>query len=317
MQSERSIVPAQVRTELDRMNLLDRFLFNETVEDADIYNAIVEILMDEEITMTDHLETEKELRVSPQLRQIRLDVIGVDEAGAVYQMEMQKENTYNLRKRSRFYQSQIDVSLLKPGCTNFNNLNDVTTILVAPFDIFGYQLYRYTFEEYCQEVPGLKLEDGARRIFINTHGKNPEDFSQEFLDFMKYINESTDSVAAQSESARIRQIHKRVQKVRASEKMGVKLMQHWEEIAYAEQKAHDAGYTEGHIQGHIQGRTEGELSFLVQQICCKLKKNLSYEEIADQLEIEISKVQNICSTARLYAPDYDVEKIIKELLKKG
>ncbi len=308
MQNERSIVPAQVRTELDKMNLLDRFLFNETVEDADIYNAIVEILMDEEIIMTNHSETEKELRVSPQLRQIRLDVIGMDEAGTVYQMEMQKENTYNLRKRSRFYQSQIDVSLLKPGCTNFNNLNDVTTILVAPFDIFGYKLYRYTFEEYCQEVPGLRLEDGARRIFINTHGKNPEDFSQEFLDFMKYINESTDSVAAQSESARIQQIHKRVQKIRVSEKMGVKLMQHWEEIAYAEQKAHDNGYTEG--------RTEGELSFLVQLVCCKLTKNLSCEEIAEQLEIDLSKIQNICSTAKPYAPNYDVEKITKELLNK-
>ncbi len=91
MQSERTIVPAQIRTELDRMNLLDRFLFNETVEDADIYNAIVEILMDEEITMTDHLETEKELRVSPQLRQIRLDVIGVDEAGLYIRWKCRKK----------------------------------------------------------------------------------------------------------------------------------------------------------------------------------------------------------------------------------
>lgn len=30
MQSERTMIPAQVRTELDQMNLLDRFLFNET-----------------------------------------------------------------------------------------------------------------------------------------------------------------------------------------------------------------------------------------------------------------------------------------------
>lgn len=35
-------------------------------------------------------ETEKELRVSPELRQVRLDVIGMDEFGEVYQMEMQQ-----------------------------------------------------------------------------------------------------------------------------------------------------------------------------------------------------------------------------------
>lgn len=304
MQSERTMIPSRVRTELDRMNLLDRFLFNETVEDTDIYNTIVEILTGEEIIMEEKPETEKELRVSPQLRQIRLDVISMDEKGTLYQMEMQKKNTYNLRKRSRFYQSQIDVSLLEPGCTNFNKLNDVTTILVAPFDIFGYGLYRYSFEEYCQEIPQLKLEDGARRIFINTFGKNSEDFSREFLDFMEYINNSTDKVAAQSESARIREIHKRVQKVRASEKMGVKLMQRWEEIAYAAQEA------------HTEGRMEGELLILVPQVCRKLSKGLLPEEIADILETDPSKVQEICEIAKKYAPDFDTEKITGELLKE-
>ena len=47
--------------------------------------------------------------------------------------------------------------------TTLDNMN-----LVAPFDIFGYNLYRYTFEECCWEVPGLRLNDGAKRIFINT-----------------------------------------------------------------------------------------------------------------------------------------------------
>ena len=41
------------------------------------------------------------------------------------------------------------------------------------------------------ECPDLYLGDGAWRIFINTKGKNP----QEFLDFMKYITRSTDARA--------------------------------------------------------------------------------------------------------------------------
>ena len=203
MQNIRTIVPANTKTELDKMNLLDRFLFNETVEDPEVYNAIVEILLEGHVSMIHWTETEKELRVSPQLRSIRLDVISADEEGTLYQMEMQGKNTKNLPKRSRYYQAQIDVSLLEPGCIDFNDLNDLTTILIAPFDIFGYGLYRYTFEEYCQEVPELKLNDGARRIFINTKGNNPEDFSEEFLDLMEYINKTTDVVAEKSTSNKI------------------------------------------------------------------------------------------------------------------
>ena len=203
MQNIRTIVPANIKTELDKMNLLDRFLFNETVEDPEVYNAIVEILLEGHVSMIHWTETEKELRVSPQLRSIRLDVISADEEGTLYQMEMQEKNTKNLPKRSRYYQAQIDVSLLEPGCIDFNDLNDLTTILIAPFDIFGYGLYRYTFEEYCQEVSELKLNDGARRIFINTKGNNPEDFSEEFLDLMEYINKTTDVVAEKSTSNKI------------------------------------------------------------------------------------------------------------------
>ena len=105
-------VPNEIKTKLDSMTLLDRFLFNETVEDVQTYNDMIEILLDDQVHLISWTETEKELRVSPELRQVRLDVIGMNELGEVYQMEMQQKNTYNLPKRSRYYQAQIDVTLL-------------------------------------------------------------------------------------------------------------------------------------------------------------------------------------------------------------
>ena len=260
MQEKRIPVPAEVKTKLDEMTLLDRFLFNETVEDMTVYNDMVEILMGEKIVMVHPPETEKELRVSPQLREVRLDVIGKDENGAIYQVEMQKKNTYSLPKRSRFYQAQIDVSLMKPGSASFHKLNDVTTILVAPFDIFGYHLYRYTFEEYCKEIPGLSLKDGARRIFINTMGENREEFSKEFLDFMEYINVSTDKVAAQSESEKIQRIHERVRWIKTSEKIGVKLMQRWEELANAREEGLEEGRETGRRETYVEMVKKGLIS---------------------------------------------------------
>lgn len=242
------------RKKLDDLNLMDKFLFDATMEHVEAYEAALSILMENEIYLLEKPETEKELRLSPDIRQVRLDVISMDTDSKIYYMEMQKENTRNLIRRSRYYQAQLDVSLLEPGVANFNRLNDACFILIAPFDIFGRGLFRYTFEGVCRECPDLKLEDGAIRIFINTHGTNREDFSQEFLDFMDYIAETTDERAEASESERIKLIHRNVKKVKNSEKMGVKYMQAWEEKVIVRE--------EGRAEGRIEGRVDAVLSLL-------------------------------------------------------
>ena len=173
---------SNVITELENLNLVDRFLFDEVMEDQASYQALISILLENEIEILDKTQTEKELRVSPEIRQVRLDVVSMDREKKVYFTEMQKQDTGNLRRRSRYYQAQLDVSLLEPGTVNFNLLNDSCFILIAPFDLFKKGLYRYTFEGACRECPELKIRDGAVRIFINTKGTNREEFSQEFLE---------------------------------------------------------------------------------------------------------------------------------------
>ena len=237
------------KTLLDDLNLVDKFLFDETMENPEAYQATVSILTENETELLTRPETEKELRISPELRQVRLDVIGMDINHKIYYTEMQKTNTRNLSKRSRYYQAQVDVSLLEPGCTDFNRLNDACFILIAPFDIFGRGLYRYTFEGTCKECPDLKIQDDATRIFINTNGTNRKDFSEEFLDFMNYITASTDENATRTSSPRIKLIHKNVRKIKDSEKMGVKFMQQWEVEAYARQEGMEEGISQGISQG--------------------------------------------------------------------
>ena len=55
---------------------------------------------------------------------------------------------------------------------------------------------------------------------------------------------------------------------------------------------------------------------LIEQICKKIKKNLSAREIANILEEDESVVQRIYDTALSFAPDYDIEKIRKRLNKE-
>lgn len=292
-----------VITKLGELNLMDRFLFAETMENRDACQAAVSILLEDEIELLTGPETEKELRVSPGLRQVRLDVVSMDRDHRLYYTEMQQRDTGNLRKRSRYYQAQLDVSLLEPGSKDFGLLNDSCFILIAPFDLFGRGLYQYTFEGACRECPDLKLEDGAVRVFINTRGKNRQDFSREFLDFMEYITATTDAVAGASASGKIKLIHEHVKKIRLSEKMGVKYMQLWEEKAYIMEEAreeglalglkqgltqgltqgHAEGFTQGHTEGLTQGRAEGLTQGITAVIIDNLEEGKSREIIIEKL----------------------------------
>ena len=283
-----------VATKLGNLTLINRFLFDEVMEDRESYQATVSILLGEDILLLAGPETEKELRVSPELREIRLDVIGMDKGGKLYYTEMQQKDTKNLRRRSRYYQAQLDVSLLEPGSKDFNLLNDSCLVLVAPFDIFGRGLYRYTFEGVCKECPDLRLDDGALRVFINTKGKNKKGFPQEFLDFMEYITKTTDEIAEKTESQRIKRIHKQVRRVKLSEKMGVKYMQLWEEKAYIREE----GYEEGLARGFSQGQAAGDEGRLINTICKKLRKGKTLEQIADEVEESLELVEKICQTVQ-------------------
>ena len=64
-------------------------------------------------------------------------------------------------------------------------LNEVLVVMITPFDLFGYGLYRYTFQMKCEEIPELKLDDGATRIFLNTRGEHPELVPSELIELFE------------------------------------------------------------------------------------------------------------------------------------
>ncbi len=205
------------------------------------------------------------------------------------------------------YQAQLDVSLLEPGSVDFNQLNDSCFILIAPFDIFGRGLYRYTFEGTCLECPDLKIQDGARRIFINTNGTNDADFSQEFLDFMKYITSSTDEAARNTSSSKIKLIHQNVRKIKASEKMGVKFMQQWEIEVLARQEGREEGLKEGIKEGFEKGTKSGLESGIKALITDNLEENIPMERIIEKLIHHFSLTKE---NAEEYYKEYTKHHII-------
>jgi predicted transposase/invertase (TIGR01784 family) len=183
--------------DLKELNLLDRFLFAEAMEDPENMRDVLEIIFG--------------------------------------------KNTKNLPKRSRFYQSMIDSKLLEPGEKDFNKMNDVYIILIAPFDLFGEGKYMYTFQMTCQESFSVLLNDGATRIFLNTHGTNPEDVSPELVELLHYIENTTQEVADSCTSPRIHKMQERICSIKSSEEVSVRYMQRWEEMEMEKDKARAEG----------------------------------------------------------------------------
>lgn len=267
---------------LQELTLLDKFLFDEAMDDPNTYEALLRIILgDEELKLLTPSQTEKELRTAPWLRSIRVDVYSMDDNN-IYNTEMQKEYRDDLVKRTRYYQALIDSSLLAPGEVDFNTIKNTTIIMIMPFDLFGKNRYVYTFEDVCTEDETVKLDDGAKRIFINTHGQNKDDVSPEFIALMRFI-EYNEGIETQGDSApNLAKIQGRVAEIKASEEVGVKFMQRWEEEALIRHESKQEGIKEGISLGEKQGGEKERLSS-IRNIMDSMK--LTAEEAMKALKI--------------------------------
>ena len=225
----------KVRKPLKDLTLLDRFLFDTAMSDPEISRNILSIIFDDREIPPIHFSAAEQTQ-EPYFdsRAVRLDVLAIDEEGTVYDAEAQKENKGKrfLLRRSRLYQSSIDVNLLQPGDWDFGKMNDVYVIFIAPFDLFGQDKYMYTFQMTCEEVPGLPLNDGAVRIFLNTHGKNDDEVSPELVEFLHYV-EKPEQYRKSLQNPRVKKLAEQMDMLKSNQKVGVKYMRLWEELADA------------------------------------------------------------------------------------
>ena len=289
---------------LQDLTLLDRFLFAEVMEDTKTFENVLSIILGQDISIAGRPQTEHESRTSPLKRQVRLDVWAEDESDAVYNVEAQKENTKNLPHRSRFYQALIDSKLLLPGEVDFSNMKDCYSIIIAPFDLFVKGLYQYTFQMTCNET-GQTLDDGAVRIFFNTHGKNPEAISPELRELLYYMEHTTENISCST--PRLQEIQSHVNIVKSSEEIGVKYMQEWEEKILEKRKAR--------AEGLAEGLAEGEDLRLIKLIKKKIQKSKNLIQIADELEETPESIQILydCVKEHLQQDNEDIYDIYKNM----
>ena len=108
-----------------------------------------------------------------------------DEKEVVYDIEMQVSHTKELPKRSRYYQSMIDLQLIDKGQL-YDELKRSYVIFICPFDLYGKGRHIYTFENICKEDSSISMGDEAVKIFLNVKG-TMDDVSDELKAFLDYV----------------------------------------------------------------------------------------------------------------------------------
>ena len=130
-------------------------------------------------------QPEKTLDVDFFAKGIRLDVFVKDRTDRSFDIEMQVIGKKHLPLRARYYQSVLDVSILRPGET-YDSLKESFVIFLCLEDIFGKGLPIYTFQSICAEGRNLLLGDLTTKVFCNAlkYDKMPAEKLRIFFKFL-------------------------------------------------------------------------------------------------------------------------------------
>jgi len=142
-------------------------------------------------------------------------------------------------KRSRFYQSLIDVDYLDKTA-DYSTLLESNIIFICTFDPFGKNISKYTFKECCEEDSGIRLNDGNSKIFYNCTCKG-EDIPKNLRELYDYIE------GKQANNELTKKINDAVNKARKNEKWRSEFMK--ERIILQDARA------EGREERIAEGRT--------------------------------------------------------------
>ncbi|WP_455721536.1 Rpn family recombination-promoting nuclease/putative transposase, partial [Agathobacter sp.] len=119
-------------------------------------------------------------------------------------------------KRMRYYQDLIDLDLIEKG-QDYNELKNNIVIFVCTFDPFKLGRHYYSFENICIEDLELKLNDGTKKIILNTKGII-DDISPDLKALLDFIDGN------EPEDAFTRKLSVAVEDARLSKKWRVQYM---------------------------------------------------------------------------------------------
>lgn len=273
-------------TKFEDLKISNDFMFKEVMKsNKELCKRLVGSIMQQDIEDIVYIETEKTLQPYYDSRGIRLDVILADDNHTRYNLEMQARNVISkagvalLPKRTRYYQSVIDMDMLKQG-ENFDQLNPLVLIFICTFDFYKEGRYVYTFKSRCLENLELELANDVTVKLVNAKGKHGQ-VNTLLKNFLRYVmtNEPVDDFTED--------VERQVWAVKNDKKAREEYMVLQAKIREHEIVAYEAGEAQGHAAGLAEGMAAGEAQG-------ELKERLkNVKAVMEKMEVNAYEAMNI------------------------
>ena len=265
----------------ENLTLSNDFMFSKVMRDKEICRETLEILLDKKIGEITYIDNQKTIDINYDSKSVRLDVYVEDEK-RIYNIEMQVVNKKDLSKRSRYYQSMIDLNAIEKG-EIYRDLKESIVIFICKFDPFGEGFSKYTFENICNENKKLYLKDGTSKVFFNTKDYYKER-KEDAKSFLEYIEKET-----ANENNFVKKLEQKIRNIKENKEWRAEYMK----SLLREQEIARDNFEKGKIKGREEEKEQGI-------------KNLieSFKELGIDEEIIVQKLIEKYGLSEQKAKDY-------------
>ena len=165
---------------IQSLRLLDDDFMNKVFEDKACAEFLLQIILERTDLTVQKVHSQHNLK-NLQGRSVRLDILATDEAGRVYNIEVQRSDKGAGAKRARYNSSLIDANITEPG-DNYEKLNETYVIFITEHDVLKAGRPIYHIDRMIQETNAL-FGDGSHILYVNAQIKDNTALGQLMHDF--------------------------------------------------------------------------------------------------------------------------------------
>ena len=266
--------------------LLDDDFMTKVFEDISCAELLLRIILNDEGIRVLEAHSQRGIK-NLQGRSVKLDILAVDSHNRVFNVEVQRSDRGAGAKRARYNSALIDANVTEPG-DQYEDLNETFVIFITENDVMKAGLPIYHIDRVVRET-GKLFEDEEHIIYVNSQIKDETKLGRLMHDF----------ICTDAKDMYNKVLADRVRYFKEDER-GVEIMCREMEIM--------------RNQAHEEGIEKGRIMQLIKQVCVKMQKFSSAEEVANDLvEQDVPLIQKIMNVAPDFAPDYNVNDIYNAL----
>ena len=232
---------------VEELTFTDDFMFGTVMKNKVICKGVLERLLHIKVGKIEYPSLQKTIAPFYESKGIRLDVY-VSDPERIFDIEIQTSIPPSLPKRTRYYQSLMDVDNLLRG-QSYADLKESYVIFICTQDPFGKGLPVYEFRNICTADGTLFLDDKSVKVFYNVGAYGKED-EPELSALLEYLCERratsgfTQHIDALVEKLNIHEDDLRRESSQLGEKIGF-------------ERGVAAGTRRGRRDGLLEGRRDG------------------------------------------------------------